>query len=297
MRLGIVGLDNSHCVIFARVLNEPRDPAHVPGARVVAAYRGGSPSFSMSRNRIDGFTREVTERYAVVLRDSIEELAAEVDAILLESTDGGQHLEQFRRMAVGKPVYVDKPFATTAADAAEMIRLARESATPLMSCSSLRYAPGLAHLLPEGERVLSCEAFGHAPILPDYPGLFWYGVHSAEVLFRFMGRGCRWVRCLPLGGVDLAVGEWSDGRVGVVRGTRFGRSEYGCVVHTDVAARCGVVTEEPQLFSALLRRVLAFFRTRIPPVDLDETFEIMAFLEAANRSKDEGGSEVDLATL
>lgn len=298
MRIGIVGLDNSHCVLFSRMLNDPEDPLYLPGAKVTLAYRGGSEAFSMSKNRIDGFTAEVTGRYGVRLCETIESLVENVDAVLLESCDGRQHLDQFRKLAVGKPVYVDKPFATSAQDALAMIRLARATNTPLMSCSALRFAPGLADLAPGQERVLSCEAFGHTPILNDFPGFFWYGVHSAEVLFRFMGRGCRRVRYLPTmqPDIDLVVGEWSDGRGGILRGTRFGRSEYGSVVHTDAASRCLIIPESPRLFQALLQHVTGFFQTHDSPVNPEETYEIVAFLEATNLSQEKRGVVVEICS-
>ena len=43
IRLGIIGTDTSHTPQFTRILNDDHDPEHVPGARVVAAYKGGSP--------------------------------------------------------------------------------------------------------------------------------------------------------------------------------------------------------------------------------------------------------------
>ena len=43
LRIGIIGTDTSHVTAFTRVLNDKNDPGHIPGARVVAAFKGGSP--------------------------------------------------------------------------------------------------------------------------------------------------------------------------------------------------------------------------------------------------------------
>jgi len=292
MKVGILGLDNSHCTIFTEMLNHPASRYPVAGATIAGAYRGGTAAFSLSRDRIGGFTREITEGFGVPLYDTIEALAQDMDALLLESCDGRQHLEQFRKAACGKPIFLDKPFATSSADALEMVRIAEETGTPLLSCSSLRYAAGIVELVGPDEQLLSCEAFGHAPVLDDYPGLFWYGVHEAEMLFKFMGPGCERVRCLSHPHMDLVIGEWRDGRVGVLRGTRFGRAEYGCVVHTGAATRCGMAASEPPTFYFLLQKIVTFFATRISPVNIEETLGIVAFLEAANRSKELGGVAV-----
>ena len=42
LRLGLIGLDTSHVIAFTSRLNEPDSLNHVPGARVIAAFKGGS---------------------------------------------------------------------------------------------------------------------------------------------------------------------------------------------------------------------------------------------------------------
>ena len=293
MKIGIVGLDTSHCVAFTRLLNDPLQEYHVPGGKVVAAFAGGSSLFSLSRDRVAGFADELTRAHGIALVGSIEELASTVDAILLESVDGRQHLEQFGRLASGKPVFIEKPFATSVQDARDMMRISKDTGTPLMSCSSVRYAAGIADLLEPGERVESCEAFGRAALLDDYPGLFWYGVHSAEILFSMMGPGCRAVRCVAHPGMDVVIGEWRDGRLGVVRGTRLTHGDFGCVVHTESATRVGLASGVPPYYHLMLKRVLEFFQTGMSPINIDETLGITAFLEAAELSREQGGRTVE----
>jgi len=43
-----------------------------------------------------------------------------------------------------------------------------------------------------------------------------------------------------------------------------------------------------------LEEILKFFRTGKPPISPEETLEIMAFIDAANQSKDSGGKGVAL---
>jgi predicted dehydrogenase len=302
IKVGMIGLDTSHCPAFTRLLNDDSNEYHVPGARVVGAYPGGSDLFSLSRDRVQGFTEELRDTYGVPIYDSIPALVTDVDAILLESADGRQHLEQFEQIvaqspAGPKPVFVDKPFATSTVDARRMIQLAVQTQTPMMSSSSLRYAAGIVGLAGEGERVLSCEAFGPAAILDDYPGLFWYGIHSAEMLYTYMGLGCEAVRCLPYEDVDVVIGQWQDGRIGVVRGTRFKGGQFGCVVHADNSTRCGFAQSTPPGYYGLMQVVVAFFQTGVAPIDVRETFEIASFLEAANRSREHGGQITRLECL
>jgi hypothetical protein len=94
LRLGIIGLDTSHVIEFTELLNDATRPDHVSGARVVAAFKGGSPDVEASATRIDRFTAELTDKWKVKLVDSIEELCRQVDAVLLMSVDGRTHLSR-----------------------------------------------------------------------------------------------------------------------------------------------------------------------------------------------------------
>src|SRR5688572_23047465 len=92
LRIGIIGCDTSHVIAFTETLNNPLAKGHVPGGKVVGAFRGGSPDIPDSANRLDGYTKSLKEKYGVTFYDSIEALCQNVDAVLLESLDGRPHL-------------------------------------------------------------------------------------------------------------------------------------------------------------------------------------------------------------
>ena len=71
LRLGMIGLDTSHVPAFAKVFNDPKAPGHVPGGKVVAAFKGGSPDIVASASRVEGFTKQLVETHGVKLYDSI----------------------------------------------------------------------------------------------------------------------------------------------------------------------------------------------------------------------------------
>ena len=295
LKLGMIGLDTSHCEAFVGVLNYPDAPHHVLGARVVGAYPGGSALCAISRDRLGKFTQAMREKHAIALYDSIEELGRHVDAFLLTSVDGRQHLEQFRILSrLGKPVFIDKPMTCSSEDARQIADLAVETGTPWMSASSVRCSAGIAGLTAPDDAVGSCEAFGTLPILDDYPTYFWYGVHGADVLFSYLGKGCRSVRTLHSGETDLLIGTWQDGRIGTVRGMRFTAYHFGCSVFTKKGTVHGLAGDEPPQHYLLAREIVRFFQTGTSPIDPKETVEVMAFLDAAGQSLAAGGQVVEL---
>jgi len=269
---------------FTKVLNEPNDQWHVPGARVTHGYASFSPDLQASYSRVDGFKRDVIDKYGVTLVDSVEALVAEVDAVLLESVDGRRHLAEARPViAAGKPLFIDKPLAANYADAAEIMRLAAEANNPIFSSSSLRYDANILAIKTDAElgAVLACDAFSPAHLDPTNPGLFWYGVHGVEILFTFMGVGCRKLTCHSSDGYDLVLAEWADGRAGTLRGIRAGAGNYGATVYGEKKLRQTTYSTAMPIYHQLLKEIVPFFQTGRPPVSAEETLEIMAFMQAA----------------
>lgn len=291
LHIGMIGLDTSHVTAFTKLLNDPSDPNHVSGGWVVAAYPGGSADFPLSIDRVGGFTQELRDRYDVSIMDTPEAVAAAVDAVLLESADGRVHLEQFRAIAsCGKPVFIDKPLALTSREAHEIAELAERYRIPVMSSSALRYAEGLTSAMAEAnETVAGADAFGPLAFEPTQPGYYWYGIHSAEMVYRAMGAGCKEVSVTTNGDFDIITGLWADGRIGTVRGSRRPGQSFGVTLHTGGGPRLVDVSKDRKPFYAgLLENVMTMFREGQSRLPLTETLEIIRFLEAANESRETG---------
>ena len=294
LKLGIIGLDTYHVTAFTELLNNPSNPNHVPGARVVAGYRGGSPDVESSYTRLDKFTEQLKTKYGVEIVPDIPSLAARVDAVLIESVDGRVHLDQVKPVfAAKKRVFIDKPLAATYADAKEIARLGRQANVPWFSSSSLRYSSQVSEL--KGPPILGAYTWGPAPTEPHHQlELSWYGIHAVEGLYALMGAGCESVTNTSTQGADLVVGRWKDGRIGMVRGGRGpGSSAYGAVVYNPDQPRHSRPTKE-SFYGKLLAEVIQFFQTGVPPVPNEETLEIFAFMDAAQRSKEAGGAPIRL---
>jgi len=289
LKLGMIGLDTSHCGAFAGLLNNEDNPNYVKGGRIVKAFPGGSEAFSLSRDRVKQITADMKDKFNIEIVDTIEKTAEDVDGVFLVSVDGRQHLEQFEKIArFGKPVFIDKPFTTSTVDAEKILELSLKFKAPFYSCSSIRYASGVADMA-KGSKILGCESFGPMAILEDFPGLFWYGIHSAEVLFSKMGTGCREVSVRCTETADVVTGIWDDGRVGTLYGYRIkGLSGFGCTVFTDQGILHGLAGKEPPHYALMMPEILKFFRNGESPIDIKETLEITAFLDAANESRRSG---------
>ena len=290
-RIGIIGLDTSHSVAFTKSLNNPDAKAGFSGFRITAAYPKGSSSIKSSADRIPGYTEDV-KKLGVKIVNSIDELLAEVDYVLLETNDGRLHLEQVLPVfKAGKRVFIDKPVAASLADAIAIYDAGKHYNVPVFSSSSLRYINGAKEIAGGSiGKVLGVDTFSPATLEATHPDLFWYGVHGVEVLFTIMGTGCERVTRTFNEMYDSVVGLWNDGRIGTFRGIRNGKSDYGGFVFGEKSiSQLGKYAG----YDPLLVQIIEFFKTGVPPVSAEETLAIFTFMAAAEESKIRGGIPVE----
>lgn len=290
LRLGIIGCDTSHVVAFTEILHNPGAKGHVPGGKVVAVFRGGSPDIPNNSNHIQEYSAKLQSQFGVKFYDSIEELCQNVDAVMLESVDGRPHLEQVRPvLKAGKPVYIDKPMAGSLRDVLEIFALAEKARVPVFSSSSLRFGKDTQSARAGAiGKVTYAETYGPCSIEPHHPDLFWYGVHGVESLFTVMGTGCQTVqRGTAAEGKIEVTGTWAGGRKGVYREeNNFRGLAKGEKGEMAVGSFDG--------YAPLVAEIMKFFQTGVSPVAPQETIEMFAFMEAADESKRRGGAPVKI---
>lgn len=292
IRLGLVGTDTSHVTAFAKMLNDPASPDHVPGARIVAAYKGGTPDNALSAKYLEQYAEELHAKWGVEIVPDIPSLCAKVDGVLLTSVDGRPHLEEARRIfASKKPVWIDKPLAATLEDAREIARLAKAAGVGWWTSSSLRFADMVTAL--KGEGITGAITWGPGPFEEHHHlDLSWYAIHPIEMLYALMGPGCVEVTRTYTEATDEIVGRWKDGRIGSVRALRpYG--SYGAIAFHGRES----VQSNPKAgtsYRPMVVEIVKFFQTGAAPVPVEESLEIFAFMDAALRSKQAGGKPMPL---
>jgi predicted dehydrogenase len=291
-RVGMIGLDTSHSIAFARLLNADDPIPELAGYRVVVACPRGSADIESSTSRIPKYTEQIKE-LGVTVVDSVAAVVTQCDVVLLETNDGRPHLEQVLEVfQAGKPVFIDKPIAGSLADTLAIFRAAEKYKVPVFSSSSLRFSKG-AQAIRNGSMgtISGADTYSPCSLEKTHPDLYWYGIHGVEMLFTVMGAGCQTVTRVSAANTDIAVGHWKDGRVGTFRGSRGYSTGYGGTVFGEKGAQPigGYDGYQP-----LVVEIIRFYRTGTPPVSATETIDIYAFMEAADESKRRGGVPVTL---
>jgi hypothetical protein len=291
LRLGIIGTDTSHAVAFTKTLNDPANPDHVAGARIIAAFKGGSSDIEESASRVDKYATELHDKWNVKFVDTIAALCPLVDGLLLESVDGRPHLPQFREaVQCGKPVFIDKPLAATLEDARAIASLAAQAHVPWFSSSSLRYSAIENMKSPDA---IGAIVWGPGPLEPHHPlDLTWYGIHAIEMLYTLFGPGCVEASRMKSAEEDVITARWNDGKLGTVHLQRpYGK--FGAVVFLK-GEKLNAMPEIQFSYVPLVRAIVGFMQTKQPPVPNEVTLEMFAFMDAAQRSEAASGKAIAL---
>ncbi|GAA3116826.1 putative dehydrogenase [Kribbella aluminosa] len=176
-RVGIIGIENSHTDHFLRHLNEEQ---RFPGARVTAIVRGDA-------DRVD----QLRSRGPLEVLDSPKDLAGVVDAAIVCSRDGALHPQQAEPLLqAGIPVLIDKPLATTTAEAEALVAGSARAGAQLLSASAVRFTPEISELTALTDQVGPLQAVSvTGPADPDspYSGIFFYGIHTVETALLLAG--------------------------------------------------------------------------------------------------------------
>ncbi len=299
VKIGMIGLDTSHVPSFTKLLNDSSQENHVPGGRVTAAYPGGSKDFELSWGRVEGYTKELQEDFGVEILDSPAAVAEAVDVVFIMSVDGRVHLKQFRETVPFKrPTFIDKPFALNTREAEKIFQLANDAGVVVMSSSAMRFIDLLVDAIAEGDDpVLGCNVFGPMPEEPTQPGLFWYGIHTMEMVVTVMGTGCQEVRVVRTDDADLVTLRYLDGRLASLHGLRNGTNQFGLTIQrAEQGAQFIDINVTVQLrYAALVEAIMSHLPNGATPIPPVETLEVIRLIEAANKSRETDGNPVCVA--
>lgn len=228
---------------------------------------------------------------------SIEEVVEASDVLMVVAPNNPEaHLDLARvALGSGKPTYVDKYLAHTVEDAREMVQIARENSTPLMTSSSLRFAAEVQEMM---DRSPGPYDYVYARGLGRWR--MYYGVHTIALALRAFGPH---IKRLCDTGTELDRAVMLDDGARKCLITCHPSENQADVFPWEVGVRLGdrfdhaVVRNWDDFYRKLLTQVLRFFETGESPISLEEQFATVAIEHTAEESRLAGGVWVDLPRI
>lgn len=255
----------------------------------IHALSGGEIEVAYAYAEIDApngmTTDEWCAKYGVQRVDSIEELVALSDGIVVLSPDNCERHEDLCKipLASGKPCYVDKTFAPNMATAERIFANAEAHGTPCYSSSALRYALEYQNIDPND--VIAVSSWGPA-------GYETYSIHQLEPVMTFMNS--RPVQVM----MNTSCEEWytltirfEDGRFATITGFLNG-SPF--VMNLAMKSGNRMIEVKSDFFDEFLKELVRFFRTKEARVPHQTTINIMAVREAGKRAQQSPGIWIEV---
>ncbi len=287
-RIALIGLDTSHTVEFTKLIQDEKNGHKIiDGMRATKAFRFPSafqPEEGQDQRQAD------LEALGVTMAQSLEDATTDVDAIFLEINDPALHLEYFEKVAgCGLPVFIDKPLAANLEEGRKIIEIARANNTPAWSSSSLRFLPSLIKARKEIPNPLVANTFGALGKAAAGSDLIWYGVHAVEMLIAGLGTGVESVQAIKDSRGIILIVDYKDEKRGIVE-CLHGLYRYGGRIQSEDKMEFFASGEE-SVYVALMAALHDFVHNKNIPVPLTEALEVLAVLEAGEKSLSSGKAE------
>lgn len=206
VRVGIIGAENSHTIGIGRTFNEQK---MFPGVEVVAVW-GETDEFAANAAEQGGIPKIVKKQ---------SELMGQIDALIIDHRHAKYHIDAaIPFVEAGIPTFVDKPFCYRVRNGLKLIEIAESKGTPITSMSSAAVNPMMDDVVAQvaamdPDDIRSVVITGPSDITSKYGGIFFYGIHTVERLFRIFGDDVEAVRATRNGGRFTFQFKYAGGQI------------------------------------------------------------------------------------
>jgi len=307
IKLGMIGMSegNAHPYSWSAIVNGRFDADEITkiGYPAVAAYlQANKETLGLPQARVTHVwaqEREIANSIAQAagiahISDSLEAMAAEVDAVLLCRDDPENHVAMARPfLDAGVPLFIDKPLVATKADL-DWFAAEAGKGRFFMSCSSMRYAGecrAVRQDLPNLGPLQLITAVGKKDWVK-------YGVHMLEAVFAIVGN-CRVVSVTNTGdtGKEIVTLEFEDGLKATLHLFMDIAATFQVSVFGKNAWRMADIKNSYAMFRDNVIEFIRSVEEGTPRIAFEETRRIMQVLIAAQESREAGGNKIMIDVL
>ena len=242
----------------------------------------------------DGVTTdEWCGKFGVERCGSIAELCEKSDFIVILSPDNAENHLRYALEVIpyGKPVYVDKTFTPTLAEAQKIFDAAAAHGTPLCSTSALRCADELRDFRDSVSSEKTAFASGMA-VSGSGSSFDNYAVHQIEMMVVCMGSRPERVMGLQNGGIKSFVVEFEGARRALFTQPVGSRTPFAVSIEKDGENTSEYRAIKSEFFKNFIHEMLIFFETGKPIATREETLAVIAIIEAGRKALERPGEWV-----
>ncbi len=229
-------------------------------------------------------TQEWCKKYGALRCESIAELCAKADYVILLSPDNPEkHLEYAKQMFEAKKSgYIDKTFAPDYETAVKIYELAKEHGVEFFSSSALRYATELDEFAGQTKNAFIVGSGGLFEV---------YIIHMLEMAVKMVGVGARSVKF-----TSFADQNWLDINYHDDRHVRIVQSPFFpfAFAATKEGKNTELINVTSPFFNNLIADILRYFEEGTLSFDSEQTLEVMKLRGGAIKASKSPDKEIIL---
>lgn len=243
IKIGVVNIDCSHPLAFARTLNKG------DRAKYTAVFNEGF----RGEDEVNSFVEKEGLDKAC---KSIEELADYTDVGFIQGCDWDKHITHAMPFIErGKPVFIDKPIVGNIADCQKLIELEKNGAT-ILGSSSARYCYEVRKFLELPEETKGKVLHVDITVGVDE---FNYAIHAVEALCAIVERKPVSVKYVGRGEqdgqtCDTYFVKFEGGATGCYHCVLGNYVNFNIIIVTTIASHC-ITVDNTKLYQALLDQI------------------------------------------
>jgi len=228
--------------------------------------------------------------------EALEEVYEDVDLVFIADCfgEGEDHLALAApALERGIPTFVDKPFARDLKDGREMVRLATERGTPLLSASLLGVSPHadrFRNRFAEVEPVTLGIVRGAIGERGSLAGAY----HVLALIQNLFGTGAEWVECMGEKPLQYVLVRYENGTEAIGISSYVRAEDIFCGYRADVYGKTGVIHSSfigdfqfPYSGERIFKMLREMVRTGRPPMSYQSMLELVAIAECARLAQEE----------
>ena len=308
IKLAMVGMvqGNGHPYSWSAIINGQYDakvmadcgypviPQYLAAAKDELGVSGAKVTHIWCDQRSDA-EQVAKAAYIPNVVDNPEDVIGKVDAVIIPTDKGGEHLDRARPFIQANiPIFIDKPL-TDREDHLHQFAKWQHADKPIMSTSCMRYAKEFVQVrnrLPE---------LGQLRLITMTTPKSWerYGIHALEGVYPFLEPGgwlwvantgteqANIVHCRHQSGVDVILAAITD---------MYGA--FGCLNLYGTKGNLAVQCKDTfYAFKTQLVEFINYLRTGDLSFEFSQTVELMKIIIAGIRSREESGRVVQLKEI
>ncbi len=185
IKIGIIGAENSHTIIFGNLFNVEKQ---FPGVSVEYVW-----------GETEKFAKEAQDKGRIPnIVKNPNDMLGKIDALVVNHRHAKYHLEAAKPfIEAGIPVFIDKPFCYRAKEGKEFLENNRKFKTPVSSYSMYAHSAKIQNIksqLSQIKEINQVVMYGPVDVESQYGGVFFYGVHLVQQMMNLFGEDVMKVR-------------------------------------------------------------------------------------------------------